>query len=321
MSGWFGQYRSVSRSTLVETLGSPFSLVLLLSILVSLGLLACLPGFTFGDQLRLIRDQSLALCFIGGCLAASLGAARAIVDDRRRGTAAVVMSRPISSFCFLAGKFTGLLGGVLVIQLAGMVATLWLTRITAYEHGLDQTGLWFYAAGITVALCIMAVKHYLLGGCYVWQANVAILSVFAIAFVLSLFAGGRLATTLGLVDWQSAQASLMIILALGLYTGIVTLLAVLADTGLLLSLSAMLFFAGLLSNYILNSVFSQPVLRLVGSVVFPSWQLFWIGDQLAAGDSVSWSYTLGCAVHAGLYALVMVRLAAFIFENRELQGS
>jgi len=320
MARWIRQYLSISRSAFVVTMGTPFSLVLVLTILGFLALLACLPTFTFGEQLRLIRDQSLALCFIGGCLASSLGAVKVISDDIRRGPASIIMSRPVGSFCYVAGKWTGVVASTVVIQVAAAIGTLWLTRITHSEQALDGVGLAFYLGAIAVALGVIGVKHYFLGGCYVWQANVALLVVFAAGFAmnLALGAGGE---TVRVVDWPTAQGSLLLIFALMLYTGVVTVLAVMADAGLVLSLSVVLFFAGLLSDYLVSVVFTWPSLQTVGRVLVPSWQLFWVTDLLAEGTRVPPGHIAGCGIHAVLYSAVMLVVATLLFERREIQGS
>jgi len=186
MRTWIKQYLAVSKNAYVVSLGSPFSLILHLTILACQWFLACLPFFTFGEQLRLIRDQSLALCLIGGCLAASLGACTVLVNDVRRGTASIMMSRPLSSFVYVLGKWTGLAGSVLTIQVTAGLACLWLTKITTFGNNLDVLALCLYAGAIVLALLVIAVKHYLFGGLYVWQANVAVLVCFLSVFLLNL---------------------------------------------------------------------------------------------------------------------------------------
>ncbi len=317
MSAWFRQFRSIGRTAFVVTLGTPFSLVLLLSVIGFLGVLGCLPAFTFGEQLRLIRDQSLALCFLGGCLTSSLALAKLVSHDIRQGTAAVMMSRPVSGFCFLAGRLSGVVASLLVMQSVWAIATLWLTRITFHEEHLDTAGLALYAGAILGALLLVALKHYLFGGCYVWQANVAVLAIFALVFALAVTLGGEAAP----VDWKTAQGSIMVFLALIMYSGIMTLLAVGVDTGLLLGLSVAVFFGGLLSDYLVGTLTSSALLRSAGRILLPNWQLFWVGETLAEGGTVPWTYAIGCGLHALLYTLVCLLAATFFFNRCELQGS
>ena len=317
MARWLTQFGTISRNTYVVTLGSPFSLILQLSILAFQALLGCLPFFSFGEQLRLIRDQSLALCLLGGCLACTLGAATVVADDIRRGAAPVVMSRPIGSLCFIAGKWAGLLGSVLTIHLTASIGCLWLTKITAHEHHLDVTGFSWYIGTIIAVLLVVGIKHYLLGGCFVWQANLALLLCFGAAFLGST---QLISQPHAPVDWVTAQACLTVFFALVVYSSIMVLLALIADVGLLLGFGVILFFAGLLSEYAVRAmVFSSAVETFLRMVV-PNWQLFWVNDRLAEGLSVSNRYLFHAGLHALLFALIVLIIAATIFQRRELES-
>jgi len=317
MAKWLKQYGAITWNALVVALGSPFSIILHLTILACGALLACLPFFTFGEQLRLIRDQSLALCFLGGCAASALGASIVIVEDIRRGGAAVMMSRPVDGFCYVFGKWSGLILSVTAIELSAAVACLWLTRITALEEHLDKVGLMFYLGAVVVALTAMGVKHYFFGGCYVWQANVALLACFCTAFALALLLGKGHGAP---VDWKTAQASFLVLAALIVFSSLAVLFAVMFDTGLLLGASVLTFFAGLLSDYALRALPGAMLLTL-GRALTPNWQIFWISDRLAEGGAVSSGYIGLCALHSLLYAAVVLTLAALLFRRRELGGS
>jgi hypothetical protein len=314
MPKWLRQYTAISWNALTVSLGSPFSVILQLSILLCGWLLACLPFFTFGEQLRLVRDQSLALCLLGGWLACALGAALVVSQDIRGGSAAVMMSRPVSSFCYVAGKWTGLLGSVFVIQLTAGLACLWLTEITAAEESLDTLGLTVYAAAIVVALAVVGVKHYLFGGSYVWQANLALLASFVIGFTISALIGGG-----EHIDWPTARASLLVFLALAAFASIAILSAVFLDAGGVLAVSVAVFFVALFSEYALSHLLGGWLLT-AGRSVMPNIQVFWVSDRLAEGGTVSWSYIAGCGVHALFYSVLVLSLAAFFFGRLELEG-
>lgn len=322
MSKWFKQYSAISRNAFVVTLGSPFSLILQLSMLGVQALLGCLPFFSFGEQLRLIRDQSLALCLLGGCLACALGAGMVLAEDIRRGAAPVVLSRPIGSFCFIAGTWSGVLGSVLVIHLTASVGCLWLTQITAVEHVLLGPGLAQYLGVIVAVLLCMGLKHYFFGGSFVWQTNVGLSIGFLIVFLANAFhlTGPLAGGTAHQVDWKTAQGCLTVFLALVTFSSIMTLLAVFADLGLLLGLAVVLFFAGLLSEYVIRSLAAGTLLTTALRSLLPNWQLFWVNDRLAEGLTVSPAYLLHSALHAFLYAAAVLVVATLAFQHRELES-
>lgn len=323
MRKWLQQYGAISRNAFVVALGSPFSLVLALTILSVQAFLGSLPLFTFGEQLRLVRDQSLALCLLGGCLAASLGTATVFVEDIRNGAAPVVMSRPVSSFCFVFGKWSGLVLSLAVIHSLASVGCLWLTKITASEEALDSAGLSLYIGAVVLALVVMAVKHYLLGGCYVWQANVALVACFLMAFVIDVCLGhvlGGGTHLAGSVDWQTGKACLQVFCCVVVFSGAMALLATIADVGLLLTGAVLVFFCGMLSETVIRSLLGESVFATLARITLPNWQLYWVNDSLAEGRPVAWSYIARSSAHAFCYCLIALIVATWFFRRRELEG-
>ncbi len=57
---------AVIGNTVRITVGDPFFLVLHLSVTTLTALLGAIPGFTYGEHIRLLRDQCLALQFLVG---------------------------------------------------------------------------------------------------------------------------------------------------------------------------------------------------------------------------------------------------------------
>lgn len=315
---WFRQYKTIAWNAFVVTLGNPSSLIIQLTILGCGILLACLPFFTFGEQLRLIRDQSLALCFLCGCIASVLGAATLVVDDIRRGAAAITMSRPVSGLCYIAGKWTGLMLSLCFILATACTACLWLTRITAVEEHLDRMGILLYLSAVAVALILMGVKHYFLGGCYVWQANLAILVCFLSAFAAGVSLNSPVHAG---VDWKTLEAGVLITAALTVFSSLTVMYAVMFDTGILLAASVITFFGGLLSEHVLRTAALGSWGLTLGRAILPNWQLFWISDRLAEGGRVPLPFICHCLIHSLLYAMIVLCIAALFFGRRELGGS
>ncbi|MCK5801282.1 MAG: hypothetical protein KAI66_00550 [Lentisphaeria bacterium] len=314
MSFRFKQSLAIGRNTALVSLGTPFSLILQLMLLACGLLLACLPFFSFGEHLRLIRDQSLALCLIAGCLGSAFGASQAITEDIREGAAAIMMSRPVSSLAYIVGKWWGLYAGVLLIQVTATGACLWLTAITSNENHLDTIGLALYGAAVIGSLALVGIKQYVFGGTFVWSANVTLAATFLLTFLLSVSL-----RTAGTVDWKTAQASLMIVFALAIFSSLAVLAAVLFDTGMLLGACVLLFFGGLLSDSFLTVALPSGWALAAGRALLPNWQLFWISDRLAEGKTVPTATLAHSAIHAGLYTTLALLAAARAFGRRELE--
>jgi hypothetical protein len=147
----------------------------------------------------------------------------------------------------------------------------------------------------------------------VWQANIAVLVCFCLAFLLALLSGSA-----SQVHWPTALASLLVIFALAMYASIATFLAVLCDTGLQLGLCVLVFFFGLLSEYIARAALGGGALLTAARALLPNWQLFWVSDRLAEGEAIRLSFVAGCGVHALCYAALVLSAAAALFRRREL---
>ena len=65
---WIKQTWAIFKNALKLILNDPFSLILHLSLLLLFLLLSAIPGFTYGEHMKLLRDQCHSLLFLMGCL-------------------------------------------------------------------------------------------------------------------------------------------------------------------------------------------------------------------------------------------------------------
>lgn len=327
MIRWLRQYIAISRNAFKVCLSDPLYLVLTLTVLILMALLGCLPTYNFGDELRLIRDQSVALIFLGGCVLGVVGAVTVIVRDLQQGVVSMLMSRPVSSVSYIFGKWTGVAGAIAMYQVTVTLACLWVTRIAAGGHAggqeLDLAALGIYAGAILLALLAMAIKHYFLGGWYVWQASLAVAAFIAVGFVIMLLVpgdhGGR-----G-IDWQTWQWCLMLLFPELIFSAILVPVAVRLRLGSVFAVGFLAFFIGLVSNWALNALgslipFIGGLIALLGKAMLPNWQIFWIADQMDSGQSVAISYVAITLAHTVLYSIVCLLVATLLFNRRELTG-
>jgi hypothetical protein len=324
------QYRAVTANAFMVTLSDPVYLILTCSILVGLAFFGTLPTFTFGQEIRFIRDQALAFVFIGGCLIALLGSLSTVVRDLRLGATAVLMSRPISGFGVMVGKLTGLIGALMVYQVTAGVAALWMTRIAGrggQSQVLDRFALTVYLGAIAVSLIGVAVRHYFMGGWYVWHASLVLPVVFVTAFVVASFFDNPTAVQhWGMhVDWPTAIGIGFLFLAQLTFLGIVLVLAVSMEMPLVLGCGVGLFLFGMVSQYIVVNAFGSGWLRSMFSAVLPNWQAFWVSDLLADKKKLTAPIVLGYAahgvIHVFLYLWFTLVTATWLFNKREIAGS
>ncbi len=326
MIRWIRQYLAITRNAFVVCLSDPVYLVLLLSTLVLMAFFASLPSYNFGDELRLVRDQSLALIFAGGCVVGVIGVATVIIRDLRQGTISVLMSRPVSGMSFVFGKWTGIAGGLLLYHVTLTVAALWATRIISGGHDqeLDGVALGIYAGAILLALGAVALKHWFSGGWYVWQASLAVCAGFFIGFLIVNFIGEHGLQPFGRnVDWAMLQGCLLLLMAELIFAGLLMPFAVRLDMVTVMAIGIACFFLGLLSPFALQLIFGGGTLNAIFSGLVPNWQAFWIADLLAEREGelvLTAGFVLSALVHTLVYAGACLLVATLLFNRREFSS-
>lgn len=323
MKKWFQQFSAVLVNSFVVLMGDPLMLIMHIFIIGVTLLIACLPGFTLGGQLKLVRDQAMALSFMSGCLLAAVGAAKIISEDIRKGMLPTIMSRPVSYSALLAGKWMGLLITLVLIFISATTACLWASRIIKVEHMIETLGLAVYLGAVIITLLAVAVRHYLKGGNYMWQANIALSIVFVCSFLIINFWGynGESSPYGILVDWKSALAYLYIFMALIIFSACVSLMAVLMDISMLMACAVVLFFGGLFSGYFINMLFPSGLGNALLNTVIPNWQTYWISEIISFPEVSEFSYFVPRLFNAVFQSVLALVIAVFLFERKEIAGS
>jgi hypothetical protein len=304
-------------------LGDPFILILHLCLAVGTGVIACLPAFAFSEHLRLLRDQTLALTFLGGALAATLGAAKTVGEEGRKGMTPLIMSRPVSPGAYLVGKWLGLAAALFLLLLSATTAYLWASRIAHFNHNTERLGLIALAACIVLPLVGAGLNHFLRRGCFARQANIALAGTLVAGLLAVNLWGYEGVAQLrygSLPDWPTALAYLYLLLALLTYSAILVAIAVSADLSVLMGASAVIFFVGLLAEYLIDTLIPGPAIGGIFRVFLPNWQLFWIAERLADSGPPPISHLLSAALHALGQALLYLLVGQSWLRRRELTG-
>jgi len=323
MKQWSRQFVTVAGNSFTVLMGDPLTFIIHIFIICVTLLIACLPGFTLGGQLKLVRDQAVALTFIAGSLLAAVGAARIICDDLRKGMLPTIMSRPVSFSALITGKWAGVVLTLAVILTTSTTAYLWSSRIIAREHFIEPLGLMVFMGAVGITLLAVAVRHYRKGGNYMWQANLLLLPVLTVSFiVLNLWGYNGAEQSYGiLVDWRGALVYVYLFMAFSVFTAVVTLLAVLMDVSMLLAFSAVLFFIGLFSGYIIDQAAPGHFLNAVCNVILPNWQQYWVTEIISSPKVLEIPFILSRCLGAFLQSVLFLIAATVFFERKEIAGS
>ena len=324
MFRWIEQYLTITRKSFTVFLGDPLVILVNLSFIAITSLVAGLPGFTFGEQIQMLRDQVLAMAFSGGCLVAAFGAGMLVSDDMQNGMIPLIMSRPVRPSAFIFGRWTGITGVLGVLLFTACVCCLWATRMIYFEEEIEILSVVIYWCILLACLLFMAVRHYFFRGAFVWQANIAIALSMAVAFLILNFWGynGKLPSDYGaLVDWKSAYAYISIFMALCVFAAILCFLSVFLQQSALLITGLIIFFAGLFIRYFIDMIPEENT-RYLLMVFLPDWQTYWISDKIRfIGSSFPVKLLCSTFFQTLSQSLIYLSLALAVFRRKEISGS
>ena len=312
---WMRQFKAVMGNAAKVVIGDPFFLILHLTGLLLLALLAAIPGFTYGEHMKLLRDQAQALIFLIGCLAVAFGFIRSITDDLRRGAGSTLMSRPLGIVCLISGKWTGVVVSVLVMQISLVVGYLWISEIAFDAEFLNANSMILYLFAVVIALGLSALRHYLFGGSYAFHANLILSGVMLCVLTTRVFLKGYT-----YFDWYGCESGIILFLGLVAFSGILLPVAIIVDSAMVLGIGVAIFFFGLVSEYIITQVFNSGVLNTGLRSIIPNWQYYWVADRLGEGHTVPLGYVTSCGIQSVGIVLVYLVIAVVLYERMEVDA-
>jgi hypothetical protein len=168
---------AVALAAFAESVRQPmFWLLVVMAIFIFLAPLVVLPFFTFGEDLKMVKELGYDTIMLFAGLFAVLAASMSISEEIEGRTAITLMSKPVSRRQFLLGKFVGILmSSLLMSGLLSVVflAILWVRPLYDREPSLPP--LWLASANLSWPALGNA-PNYFWGGVLWWFADMATVS-------------------------------------------------------------------------------------------------------------------------------------------------
>jgi ABC-type transport system involved in multi-copper enzyme maturation permease subunit len=319
-----GKVLTISGNAFRETIRQPAFCVVLGVAGALIALSPAFSMFTLLESVKLVQDMGLSTILLAGLLLAVLSASNVVTEEIRGRTALMVVARPVGRGEFVLGKF---LGVALALVVAAYLLTLVLVltvRIGVPEAAyskLDTPLIWAEVAATVGTLVVAAGMNYFFDRPFPSAVVFSALVLFSLVF----FGFGFFDRELKPVPYLSAMHGDTIRACVVLFPPIVVLAAAAVACATRLSLvtsvvgCSLFLVVGMLSDYLFGRLASRSVAAAVPYRVLPNFQVFWMGDALAAEQAVPWSYIGTALGYAGLYTAALVFLAMFLFEAREIQ--
>ncbi len=305
-----------------EMLRQPLTLLLMASAVAGMGLMPVLSTHTLGEGEKIIADNALALHFFLGLLLAGTAACQSLSGDIRRGTATLILSKPVGRVAFLLAKFAGIAGGMLLFSAVAAPASMIAMRAVALPYAIDWPVLLPLLGAIPAALAVAGAVNYFTRRPFVSDAIVLLAVAVLLAFVIAGLQPkeGEAAARFGAYfTWTLLPINALLAMALLLLAAIALALATRLDVVPTVTLCSVVFLAGLMSDYLFGRHAATSRIAAAVYAILPNWQHFWVVDALHLDVRVPLSYLARAGAYAGLYLIGILALAIFSFRSTEVK--
>ena len=318
------QFLTLARLSFQEVLRQPISLLLESGCLCIIFLLPFLITHSLENLERLVRDSALALHFVTGLLLALAMSCSSVRDEQLRGTADLILSKPVSRGLFFLAKCAGIAVAVLTVS----ITTCCFVLMSCSVARKYDTEPYFEPFTVTCQSLVLAGAFtYGLFGNYTKGKSFTSLvhrglflgSLIACSGLGLLAGNGRSAGSGSFLSAEIIASASCLTLAMLLLVSVATCASIKLRTGIALVGCAGLFLFGLFSDVLSENihkperVWGSWLLRLV-----PDWQSFWIVDPASYSSKGLFEYVALCGLYTASYVLGVLMLGLFISRSLEV---
>lgn len=293
-----------------------FFVMLAVSILL-IGFFPICALFSFGEQIKMVIDSSMGITLVMVILLSVLLSDQLVSKEISTGNIMLVFSKPVSRSTFIIGTLLGLLlalGFFVAICAFAMIISCY---IAVNQFYLDFNVLYIYY-GIFIVSCIAGMLFNLFKGYSFSSSSVFLLLIFY--FCYSAFITF---SNINYFDKNNMHLISILLVVLLLYFAVCILLTVTILLATKLDLVAnlvvttVIFFLGLLSDYIF-AYGTGGYLTKIAYAIVPNWQFFWLVDAATSGVLIPYVYVLYCLFYTIVYMLICTVCAIFLMSRNEI---
>jgi len=323
----FQRYYSLAANAFVETIRQPLFGVVLVATALLMILNVSLAAFTFGEDDKLLLDLGLSTLLLSGLFLSAFSAAGVITRVIENKTVLTVISKPVSRPMFILGKFTGLLGALLVAYYLSFLAFVLTVRhgvLEASSDPWDGPVLVFGFGSVFLSVLAAAWCNYFYGNHFATTA-MAFATPLLTASVLAV---GKLDPVWKVIPFgsnyiggQEIIAAYLVMLAVMITAAV----AVAASTrfGQLMTLvtCAAVLGVGIISDYAFGQYEATSTAAMIAYRTVPNFGVFWIIDGLMSGThetAVPGRYVFYATAYALLLTVGILGIAVAAFQKREV---
>lgn len=313
------QLTTIAWNAFMELVRQPVFLLLTTTSASFNVFLAAVPYFGFGDDPKMVKDSVLAVTFLTGLLGAALSASASVAREIRTGTALAVLAKPVGRFQFIVGKYIGLAGAITLMTFINLISVLLASRMAYDAYGdADKLGILIFMGFIVLAYASGGFANYFLRRPFVADTVFALTICMIVGFAVinSIDKDGNFQAFAKDVDWRMIPATMLILFALWVISGIALACSTRLETIPTLAICTGVFLLGLMSDYLFGR--GHKWWEEIMHTITPNLALFWMADALEKGKSIPWNYVGKAFLYVVGYLGAALCAALMLFEDREL---
>lgn len=290
----------ILRHTFFETIGQPIYPLLLVIGAATLGIFGFLPFFTLGEDTRMFKDVALDIILLIVLILTLLATSKSIYEEIEDRTMLTLMSKPVSRWEVLVGKYFGLIAAsalsVAVLGTVVLVATYLrvpgdyqISTKTLYSAEIQRAHDYrmMHMAGIYPSLLLIWLQVAVLAAVSV-AISTKLSLVVNLPLVILIYLAGNLTR---FVDSATIDSNAFTRLLAWIFETVVPFLSV----------------------FDLRHLTVYSTIRLGGTLFAGADEGVYL-SQVWAGAAVAF-------VYAALYIAAALSLGMLLFRNRELGGA
>lgn len=316
---------AIARNAFLESIRQPIHAVLICTGLLALVLNVNIAAYTLEDDNKLLIDLGFSTLFLTGLFMAAFTATSVLSREIENKTVLTVISKPVSRWMVVTGKFVGVAGAIgLAYWLLAVVFLLTVRhRVQSSvraEDIFDGPVIAFGLLAVALTFLIAGLANYL----YRWSFP----STFSlVAAVAATCAWGLVSCVSRTWQLQSPAADFNPQVAIGLVMIleallVLTAIAVAASTRLgqisTLLVCIGVFLVGMVGEYFLTRTLAGTMLIGPAAAVVPNLQFFWPTEALTQGHPITLGFLGMLSVYAACLAGAAVSLAVLLFQSRDV---
>ena len=309
----------IARNTFLESIREPVFFIMLYCAFFIIGNLPGLTLYVFFQQLKMVVDSSLAATMVGGMLILTLSAGHTVAREMRNGTVLLLMSKPVHRYVFISAKICGIIFTGAVFCFLCFMGTF-VSIFTASDQFWFNT--WTYV-GFFVAIFIAALFGLFMN---FWRnssfSEMTVKAALVVMPVLALVC--RLCCEKPEINLPNVSSAMVLVFfSVAIMGTLAVIFAIKFDVVANMVLCAIMFFAGLMANYLFKllenyeNIALNTIAKLIYSVL-PNWQYFWMADSVALGRMIPGVYLVFSLGYTLLYIAICSMWAMVFFQTSEI---